>query len=468
MAASPNAPILALDLGTTSAKALLVAHDGRVLARAEEPIATRSPSPGIAEQDADAALEAARRALAALAPACEGRPRALALACAMHGVVPIDAADRALAPLRIWADVRGEDCARELRASGEASALHERTGTPVHASSPLCKLAAWRREDAALAARAAAFVSLKELFLRRACGAPRIDVSLASATGLMDLRRAQWDPRALAIAGLAPSQLSQIVPTRQLVTDWRAGLAASFGLDARTPIVIGASDGCLANLGLAALQPGLAAASFGTSAALRAAITAPRADAARGLFCYALDEGVWIQGAATNDAGNLVAWCAELCFAELPPAQRVEALLAAAARSPDGARGLRCTPAFAGTRFPEYDATPHGAFAGLSLAHGRDDLSRAVLEAIAAQIGGIAAALRASGTPCARVRAGGGLARSAEFRAILAPRIGADLEPVDDERARDATACGAAALARAALDGTALQGLATLPRSSPP
>lgn len=454
MAGSSDA-VLALDLGTSSSKAVLVDGEGRVLARKEEAIETRSPAPGIAEQDADRALDAARRAILAIAPVCGGRPRALALACAMHGVVPIDDKNRALAPLRTWADARGDDVARELRASDAWRALQERTGTPVHASSPLCKLVAWRREDPALFARAAAFVSLKELLLRRTCDASVIDVSLASATGLMDLRSGDWDEAALGIAGVTRDRLSRIVGTRQVIGSWRTGVAESFGLDPRTPVVAGASDGCLANLGLDAIRPGVAAASLGTSAALRVAVSRAGMPADSGLFCYALDDGIWIAGGATNAAGNLLEWLADLHYSEQPRSRRVDVMLDDAGRSAEGANGVRCTAAFAGTRFPDYDARPRGAFTGLSFAHDRADLVRAALESIADGVAAIAAALRAQGIPCAQVRVGGGLARSPLVRNVLARRLGAALEALGED-ARDATALGAAKLAFATLDGAPL------------
>lgn len=454
-----QASVLALDLGSTSAKALVVAPDGRVFARAEEPIVTVHGADGIAEIDVEEALEAARRAVQQVAPACGGRPRAFALACAMHGVVPIDADARPLARLRTWADARGADIARELRADGSWRALQEQSGTPVHASSPLCKIAAMRRHEPALFDAAHAFVSLKEVLLRRLCGAEVIDASLASATGLWDLARRAWNPAALTIAGVGAERLSRIVPTRHIETDWLPGTAARFGLDARTPIQIGASDGCLANVGLGALGHGVAAASVGTSAAARAAVRRPRVDADRGLFCYALDEEVWIVGGAVNDMGNAVQWLSDLLFHDVAPQRRHAAFMAAAARVPDGARGLRFTPGLSGTRFPDYAATPRGGFEGLAIAHGRDECARAMLEGLASQLAGIIAAMRSQDIAIDCVRLGGGLTRAKVFRAILAERIGVRIEG-DDEP--DATALGAAQLAWAALYSSPLPGTESL------
>ncbi len=451
--------VLALDLGTTSAKALVIGLDGRVFARAEEPIETAHPAPGVAEQDVEQALEAARRAVVSVASLCGGRPGALVLACAMHGVVPLDRDSRPLAPMRTWADARGESIAQELRATDAWRGLQERTGTPVHASSPMCKIAAMCRHDRDLFGAAASFVSLKEFVLRRIADAPIVDASLASATGMMDLARGDWDDNALAHAGIDASRLSRIVSPRHVETGWRNGMAARFGLDARTPIVIGGSDGCLANLGLGAVRHGIAAASFGTSAAVRVATRRPRVRADSGLFCYVLDDGVWITGAAVNDMGNAVQWLADLLFAEAPPSRRVSALIEAAGGVPEGARGARFVAGLAGSRFPDYQAVPRGTFSGLALAHGRNELARALLEGVAAQLAGPVDVLRAEGHEVSVLRVGGGLTRSRVFRAILDPRAGAPIDGVD---VPDATAQGAAILARAALDGRPLEGVESL------
>jgi gluconokinase len=431
-------PILALDLGTSSVKALAVDPDGRVAARAERPLVTLRPQPGRAEQDAEAALSAAAEAVAEVLASDRRRPAALALSCAMHGVIPLGADGAVLGPLRTWADARGAGIARRWRADGSWRALQERTGTPVHASSPLCKIAAIAAEEPELFAAARRFVSLKELLLLRWCGAAVVDLSLATATGLCALRTGAWDEEALALAGIDAGRLSTIQPTRHRLT---AVAGPARGL----PVVVGASDGCLANLGVGAVVEGLVAVTLGTSGAARAVVDAPGIAADSGLFCYALDAGEWVVGGAVDDMGNALQWAADHLFAEVEAGARVVALLASAAAAPPGARGARFVPRLGGSRFPDYDSRPRGGFVDLSIAHGRDDLARAVVEGLIDGLGGVVDALRTVGLRVDEVRAGGGLLRSKLVAGLLEQRVAAPLRVAE---VVDASALGAALLAR--------------------
>jgi gluconokinase len=466
MDASALPPILALDLGSSSAKAILWSAARGIVARAEEPIATLEPEPGISEQDPDRALEAARRAVTAVAAACGGQPACLVLSCAMHAVIPLDRDGSPLGRLRTWADSRGATVAKNLVRSTAALDLWRRTGTPLHASSPLCKLAHMRESEPTLFDAAHSFVSLAEYLLLRTMASRAVSCSLASATGMFDAVNARWDDEALSIAGVDGSRLGMVVDGRTRVHSWRDGMAYRFGLDPATPIVLGASDGCLANLGLDAIAPGVAAASFGTSAALRIATRSRRADPARGSFSYVLDEGVWITGAAVNDMGNAARWAADLLFAEVEPNRRVDALLDAALGVASDARGVRFTPGLAGRRFPDYDSAPAGAIGGLSLAHGRAEIARAIVDGLCDQVAAIATALRAGGSSITRLRIGGGLVRSRGFRRMLAERLPSGLEIVDVEAigvdAVDASAVGAARYAHAALTESPLEGAESL------
>src|SRR5207302_9646531 len=102
-----------------------------------------------------------------------------------------------------------------------------------------------------------------------------VHASCASATGLYDLRRRRWDPEALELAGVGADQLAEVVPTTTVAGALRAEVARVAGLPAGVPVVVGAGDGPLANLGVGAVRPGVAAVSLGTSGAIRATCTEP-------------------------------------------------------------------------------------------------------------------------------------------------------------------------------------------------
>ncbi|MDA0935159.1 MAG: gluconokinase [Planctomycetota bacterium] len=430
--------ILALDLGTTSAKALVVDADQRVLARAERAIETRSARPGWSEQDVVAIQRAAADAVSEARALSPSPPDAVALSCAMHGVVPLDASGAPLAPLRTWGDSRGAVVAEALRATGAHRALQHRCGTPVHASSPLCKLAAMRADEPELFGAAALFVSAKEFLLRAWCQSAVVDLSLASATGLLELATGTWDTEALALAGVDPERLSRLVPTRHVVE-------ATAGPLRGLPVVVGASDGCLANLGVGAMGDGVAAVTLGTSGAARIVDAVPSGDEGAGLFCYALDDGEWVVGGAVNDMGNAVRLVAESLFPD--ESEPVAALLAAAASSVPGAHGARFVPGLFGRRFPDYRSEPSGGFVD-EVSFDAADLGRAVLEGVIDGLGAVVDALRARGSGVRSVRAGGGLVRAPLVQQILADRVGVPLEVGEDW---DASALGAARLARRAL-----------------
>ena len=200
---------------------------------------------------------------------------------AMHSLI-------ALAPGRhpahasvILADERALPQARRLRASGEWLALHRRTGTPVHPMSPLVKLLWFREEEPEVCRRAAHWVGIKEDVLLRLTGVLAVDESIASATGLYGLAARDWDDEALALAGVRRDQLPSLCSTTDVVS--RLGPAGRrWGLPSGTPVVAGASDGVLANLGVGAVAPGVAACSIGTSAAIRG-VVAPYGGYSNGL-----------------------------------------------------------------------------------------------------------------------------------------------------------------------------------------
>ena len=103
---------------------------------------------------------------------------------------------------------------------------------------------------------AARFVGIKEYVFFRLFGRWLVDYSIASATGLFNLRRLDWDEGALAVAGITPEQLSKPVPPTLSRRGARSGGRRRLGLSPGIPFVVGANDGVLSNLGVDAMRPG--------------------------------------------------------------------------------------------------------------------------------------------------------------------------------------------------------------------
>lgn len=454
--ASPHY-IIGIDIGTSSTKAGLFTTQGEGVAQQAIDYALRSPTPDAQEQDPDEILAAVVNSVAHLMTQSEIEPAALvglALSGAMHSLIAVDAAGQPLTPSLTWADRRSQDWVAVIREQHQGSAIYHRTGTPIHPMSPFVKLVWWHQTQPDLCQRAAKFISVKEYILHRWFGEYVVDYSIASATGLLAMATLDWDAAALAIAGITPHQLSTLVPPTHCLSGMASDYAEAMGIPADLPVVVGSSDGILANLGLGAMTPGIAAVSVGTSGAVRLMTDHPTTDPEERLFCYALTQNHWVLGGAVNNGGLILRWLrdtlgeTEVSTANLLEDNPYNILTAIAATVPPGAEGLIFHPYLAGERSPLWDANARGSLFGLALHHQKAHIIRAVLEGIVLNLRLVLDALEAIAGPVSSIRATGGFARSVLWRQILADIFN---RPVTVPTQTESTCLGAALLGLVAL-----------------
>jgi gluconokinase len=451
--------VIGIDTGTTATKAVAAGLDAELRGLASVHYPLLVPASGRAELDPDALRNAAVKALVDVAGQCRergDRVLAVSLSAFLHAVVPMDAAGRPLGPLVTWADGRAGAQSEEIAAAGLAKKLQARTGTPVHPMAPLSKLAWWKANDPETLRKTPRWGGVKELVLAGLADASYVvDLSVASGTGLYDIHAGMWDSEAMDIAGVRADQLATVVPTTERLR-LRPDVAAAARLPADTPLIIGAADGPLANLGVGATPAGVAAVSLGTSGALRMVVNAPTADAAGRLFCYALTEDRWAIGGAVNNAGSVVRWAGQSFaggFAR-PPAEgedadeRDAALLVEAAGAPPGSDGLLCLPYLLGERAPWWRPGMRGAYIGLRREHGRPHLVRAAVEGVCQQLALVRDSFAVEGLEVTEVRATGGAVASDLWVGVLAAAL--DL-PVAVADTPEGTAIGACLLGLHAL-----------------
>lgn len=440
---SDSAPVVVgIDLGTTSTKS--VAYDvlGHVAASHSVSYPLVEPEPGYAEQNPDEIYDAVLETVRAVTSQVRERVVALSFSSAMHSLIGLDPDGHPLTPSITWADARAAEQAERLRASEGGLALHRRTGTPLHPMSPLTKLVWFREQEPKLCQRVSHWVGIKDYVLSRMCGALVTDHSLASASGLLDIHRLDWDPEALHLAGILPEQLPELLPTTAVLPSLTAAAAEATGLPLRTRTVVGAGDGPLANLGSGAVRPGVASCSIGTSGALRVMVEQPGVDALGGVFCYALTEHRWAIGGAINNGGVVLAWAGDALAPDLGVAPELD-LLELAARAPVGSGGLIMLPYLLGERAPHWSSLPRGAYIGLTREHRREHLVRAALEGVCQQLALVLASMRAAGNEVREIRATGGFARSPLWRQMLADTLGM---PVQFPAGHEGSSFGAALL----------------------
>ena len=447
----PGEVVVGLDVGTTGVKAVAFAPGSswRRVAIREYPLL--QPAPGREVQDPDAIVTAAGEALAeCLGATGTAEVAAVSVSAAMHGLIALDAELRPLTPLVTWADTRAREEAGRLWRSGAAGELHVATGAPVHPMTPLTKLMWFARHEPGVWASARWWVGLKDYVLLWLTGTLVTEVSSASATGLLDMSTRSWSSAALDVSGVAAERLPPILaPTAMLPL--APATARQLGLPAGTPVVVGAADGPLANLGTGAIVAGVAGLSLGTSGAVRLAVDEPQVDAGHKLFCYALTDAAWIVGGAFSNGGAVARWAGH----SLAPDLRVaagdagpdEAVLRLAESVPPGSDGLLMVPCLLPERSPVLGPDVPGAYVGLRREHTRAHLVRAAVEGVCLHLRAILDELDRL-HPVSAVHATGGTFRSPLWQDVATAVLDRPLYVMADA---EGTALGAAALALVAL-----------------
>jgi gluconokinase len=449
--------VIGVDIGTTSTKAVVFDVDGKVKGHKTAGYPLHTPAPGVAEQDPQeifAATLAAIRGAVAAAGEAAGDIRSVGFSAAMHSLIAVDADGRPLTASITWADSRSAACAQRILREMDGLQVYLRTGTPIHPMSPLAKLV-WLRSDMPdVFRRAARFVGIKEYVFFRLFGQWLVDYSIASATGLFNLRRLAWDEGALEIAGITPERLSLPVAPTHHVEGLDSSLAADLGLPADIPFVVGGNDGVLSNLGVDAIQPGEVAITIGTSGAMRAVVDRPLTDPQGRTFCYLLTENHWVVGGPVNNGGIAFRWVRdELAAAETETAKRLgidpyDVLTRIAERVPPGSEGLIFHPYLTGERAPWWNASMRASFFGLAACHHKEHMVRAVLEGVIYSLFSILPAVEDLIGQTRTMKATGGFARSGLWRQMMADVF--DREVVVPE-SFESSCLGAAILALYAL-----------------
>lgn len=369
--------IIGCDIGTTNAKAVAFSPEGNLLATHSKGYSMYHPQPDQSEQNPDEILEAVYVTIRQTIASCEthGSLLGICFSSAMHSVMAVDRFAKPVTQLIIWADNRSSAIADELRKSELGKQLYHQNGTPIHAMAPLCKLRWLKQFEPELFKTDYRFIGIKEYVIAKLTGKFLIDYSIASATGLFDIRQLKWSREALHYLGVTEEQLSEPVSpyhVEPLPDENPLGIASG------TPLIMGASDGCLANLGSGAVAAGTMAVTIGTSAAARICSSNAYTDEQMRTFCYVLDEQTYVIGGATNSGGAVFEWMKNVLY----PHDSYATVFNDIQTIEPGANQLFFLPYLLGERAPLWSSSVRGGFIGLDIQHTRAHMARAVVEGI--------------------------------------------------------------------------------------
>ncbi|MEO6058877.1 MAG: xylulokinase [Candidatus Limnocylindria bacterium] len=437
--------LLGIDSSTTATKAVLVAEDGTVRGIGVAEYGFSTPRPLWSEQEPglwwDGTVEAIRSVLDSTGVGGEDIA-AVGLTGQMHGAVLLDRAGAVLRPAILWNDQRTAaecDLIRELVGAERLIAI---TGNDALTGFTAPKLM-WVREHEPDVWSQIAHVLLPKDYVRlQLTGEYAVDKADGAGTLLFDLAARDWSSEILSALEIERAWMPTTWEGPQITGSVTEEAAAATGLQPGTPVVAGAGDQAANAVGVGAVGQGTMALSLGTSGVIFAATDRPIYEP-RGrvhAFCHAVPDRWHMMSVMLSAAGSL-RWFRDA----LAPGVDYADLVAEAGGVPAGSDGLWFLPYLTGERSPHPDPQARGAFIGLTLAHDRRHMTRAVLEGVAFGLRDGLDLMISAGMPRpGQIRASGGGTASPLWRQILADVLDAEIATVNTS---EGAAYGAALLA---------------------
>jgi xylulokinase len=438
---------LGLDIGTSGVKALIIDARGAIQSSVTVPLKLSTPRPGWAEQRPedwwDAAIAAVRRAVRA----AKGTPvSAIGLSGQMHSSVFLDARGAVIRPALLWCDGRTTTECREITQRVGEDRLREWVANAALEGFTLPKVLWLRAHEPERFARLDKVVLAKDYIRFRLTGALATEPSDASGTLMYDTARLRWSREIMDAVGLPVSLLPDVGGSSEALGRISAAAARLTGLAAGTPVVGGGADNACGAAGVGVVSAGETVASWGTSGTVLAPTAEPKVDPSLRVhtFCHVVPRTWYVMGVMLS-AGGAFAWHRDVMAKELKGRPDADLILDAEAESvPIGAEGVTFLPYLQGERTPHRDASARGDFAGLSLAHGRPHLTRAVVEGICFGMRDSLSIIRGLGLPVTKLLVTGGGAKSPFVRRVQSEVYGLPVVRVNRE---EGPAFGAALLA---------------------
>lgn len=436
---------LGIDVGTGGSRALLVDEAGRIVAAhtaAHEEM--RMEKPLWAEQQPqnwwDACQDAIRGVLAA-AQVNGTAVRGVSLSGQMHGLVILDAAGEVIRPSLIWCDQRSQAQVDAINARAGKERILACIANPVLTGFTLPKLLWVRDNEPGLYERVRHLLLPKDFIRYKLTGEFATEVSDASGTALFDVVNRRWSFELAEILGIDRAILPKVYESEELTGVISAAAAEATGLAAGTPVIGGGGDQAASAVGNGIVETGLVSDTIGTSGVVFAHMDSVAYDPAGRVhtFCHAV-RGKWHVMGVTQGAGLSLQWFRN----QLAPGASYDALTQEAAGSAAGARGLFWLPYLMGERTPHLDSMCRAAWVGLTAAHTRADMAKALLEGVCYSQKDCLDIIRSLGCGVQSVRLSGGGAKSPMWKQLFADVFAT---PVTVLETQEGSAFGAALLA---------------------
>jgi xylulokinase len=435
---------LGIDIGTSGTKTLAIDATGRILADALETYPCYVPKPLWSEQEPEdwwqATIRSVRRVMKK-ARLKAADVKSIGLSGQMHGSVFLDKNGKVVRRAILWNDQRTSvECAEIEQRVGGRDKLIQMVANPALTGFTAPKILWLRNHEPRHFERTCKVLLPKDEIRRRLTGEYATEVSDASGMLLLDVAARRWSKPLLSALELDESLLGRCYESEEVTGRLTAAAAKLLGLSTDCVVVGGAGDCAAGAVGNGIVERGVLSTSIGTSGVMFAHCDEVKIDPAGRVhtFCHAV-RGKWhIMGVNLSAGGSLQWFRNELCRADAEKARKAKSEVydlltqeAEAVRA--GSEGLFFLPYLSGERTPHADPDARGCFVGLTLAHTRGHLVRAVMEGVTYSMRDSLAIIEELGVPVRQIRASGGGSRSPLWRQIQADVFGRKVVTINTE-----------------------------------
>lgn len=444
--------LIGIDVGTSSSKAIIIDESGCLVAEASSQYPISSPQPDWAEQNPEWWWEAVKKAIEKALNCSKIDPKevsAVGLSGQMHGTILLDRNSKPLRPAVIWADKRSQAQCREI---------YEKIGTekfldvtcnramPGFMASSLL----WIKENEPAVFEKASTILLPKDYIRfKLTGSLATDVSDASATLLFDVKKRRWSDYVISRLGFPLELFPEIYQSVEVVSEVSREASKETTMPRGIKVIAGGGDSPVGAIGCGAIKPEIVTSNIGTAGQIFATLNEIKFDTSFRIhtFCHAAPKKWYLQGAILS-AGLSLRWLIESLISEnaseIEDADLYETILKEAESVEPGCEGLIFLPYLLGERSPHMDPQARGALFGLTLAHEKSHIVRAVMEGVVYALRDSLEIFRELGVRVKSVVARGGGARSRLWRQIQADIFNSEVISV---KVKEEAAFGAALLA---------------------
>lgn len=437
--------IIALDVGTSSMRAVIFNMQGAVLFTKQMEYHTIFPRPSYVEQDPLTWKEAAFYVLKPAAEFIRNNGHnllAISVTSQRASMISMDSEGNHLHNSIMWQDKRTIDICERLISEYGLEYLYRKTGVRCNPLFVLNKIIWLRENEPELFAKAVKHIGVQDYVVYQLTGEYVTDWTQASRTMLMDLKTFRWDPELLRIAGITEDRLCRLVPPGSVAGYITKEASALCDITEGTPVIVSGGDQQNAAIGLGVVKTGIAEANTGTGSFVLSFSDKPIFNENCKVLCQASAiAGNWMAETAIFNTGAIYRWFKEQFYPEYAGEKNVYELINKdVAAVPVGSKGVIMLPHFEGSAAPYWNPRAKGLFFNLGLGTTRADLARAIQEGIALEIAENLKLMREMIGDINEVSVAGGMVKSDLFCRIQSDAYGAN---VLRYRNPEATALGA-------------------------